>query len=99
MLENKYSYWEFESETWDEIIASEEDKETIFQSEKGDVLTIEESIVILKKNGSDDQKWIKGKSDADGWFTLKDPITKKFLTNNQTSTIIEGKKIRLKTWL
>ena len=57
----------------------------IIDNATGKVLTIgDENRIILKEkldNLSDKQKWIKSTSDSEGWFTLQNPSSKKFLTN------------------
>ena len=43
------------------------------------------------QHDSDKQKWLRGKTDPDGWFTLKNVKSEKFLTAaNATTTIITG---------
>ena len=50
--------------------------------------------VIFKKERTpncDEQKWLRGPSDPNGWFTLKNVKSEKFLTAaNATTTIITG---------
>ena len=60
----------------------------IIDNATGKVLTIgDENRIILKEkldNLSNKQKWIKSTSEPEGWFTLQNPSSKKFLTNEIT---------------
>ena len=82
-LINKFtSFWEFEENKW---LLSDD---YIIDNSTGKVLTIgDDNRIILKEkldNLSDKQKWIKSTSDSKGWFTLQNPSSKKFLTNEIT---------------
>ena len=66
----------------------------------GKVLTIDEDEVQLNtkddESSNANQKWVKSFKDAEGWFTLKNPNSKKVLTisapeNENSITIVEGK--------
>ena len=66
----------------------------------GKVLTIDGDEVQLKDKNDEssnaNQKWVKSLNDAEGWFTLKNPNSKKVLTisapvNENSITIVQGK--------
>jgi len=80
-LENGFaSTWKFDGKNWtfpvDGIEGCIEDSDDL-------VLTIEGSDIKLneKVDSSVNQKWVKSASDAEGWFTVKNPSSNKFLTN------------------
>ena len=95
-LENGYAdFWEFTNIAWEFPPSGTEGY--IKEKSTGLVLTIVGSKIKLEKNiSSADQKWISSNPDYDDWFTLTNPSSHKFLTNNVTEkdyniTIVESK--------
>ena len=84
-LESLYSsIWEFENNTW--TIIPSADKEGCIEvkdSNLGKVLAINGEEVILEdkaEKSKSSQLWIKGSENSDGYFSLKNIETGKFLT-------------------
>ena len=84
-MESLYSsIWEFENNTW--TIIPSADKEGCIEvkdSDLGKVLAINGEEVILEdkaEKSKSSQLWIKGSENSDGYFSLKNIETGKFLT-------------------
>jgi len=80
-LENGY-FWEWEDKTWSSIPS--ENMESFIEDSSGQVLTIDGNNVTLneKLNSSESQKWIRGPTNSEGYFTIKHKASGKFLTND-----------------
>ena len=71
--------------------------EEIMKEESGFVIGLENGANIsgtkITLGVTEDDEWIKGKVDANGWFTLKHKETGKFMTSkdNEDHPTIEGK--------
>ena len=71
--------------------------EEIMKEESGFVIGLENGANIsgtkITLGDTEDDEWIKGKVDANGWFTLKHKETGKFMTSkdNEDHPTIEGK--------
>ena len=94
-LENGYDdKWEFENLTW--TLLSEGQKGCIKKSSSNLALTIEESRIILKDcDNQDEQMWVRGSPNKDGYFNLTNPGSNKYLTNHikevkRNTTTLEG---------
>ena len=61
-------------------------------SSSNQALTIEKNIVKLKQfSESNDQTWLRTSPNKEGWFKLKNPASRKFLTYiDENTTTIEG---------
>jgi len=81
-LENLYSSsWEFEDNIW--TIPSDDGYIEVKNSKPGKVLAINGEEVILEdkaEKSKSSQLWIKGSENSDGYFSLKNKETEKFLT-------------------
>ena len=98
LLSNKSGEWEFHDKKW--IIPNEGKKGGKVEDSSGQVLGLKNNetggvgtLVTLEqkeKESTDRQKWLKGKPDNEGYFTLQNPLSKKFLIGNPTTTIIAG---------
>ena len=73
------------------------DREEIMKEESGCVIGLEKgenfSGTKITLGVIEDDQWIKGKVDANGWFTIKHKETGKFMTSkdNEDHPTIEGK--------
>ena len=84
-LENKYTFsWDFEDNSW--TLPSTDVEGYITDLSSGQVLTVKGSKVELKDKNETciQQKWIRSKPDSEGWCTLKNPSSDKFLASNIT---------------
>ena len=101
MLTNKRGDWEFKSSPW--ILPKEGKDGGYIEDSSGHVLSPKDgatkfdTLVILdSKNASvtDDQNWIRGKTDNQGYFTLQNSRSNRFLiARSTTETVIAGKTI------
>ena len=98
-LVNKNGGWEHLDKLWN--LPSEGYEGHIEDQASGDVLglwndaTALGTMVGLEPKDqplSDEQKWVRGIADVNGWFRLKNPCTGKVLSVALSSMIITGKK-------
>ena len=97
-MNNLYSSeWDFQDNQW--TIPTESTEEGFIEvkegkSNSGKVLAITESEVVLEDkadNSTSSQIWIKGTTNSDGYFTLKNKGTGEFLQGDRTPmTSVKG---------
>lgn len=105
---NQYKEWVYDST--DPYVLPNEGAEGYVEHPNGTVLGILSShnnimlndtlnMVVLEEKSSaitDDQKWLRGTSDNNDWFTLTNPKSGKVLTATSSSALsIEGKSLIL----
>ena len=104
MLTNKRGDWEFQSSLW--ILPKEGKDGGYIEDSSGHVLGLQDgatkfdtSVILDSKNASitDEQNWIRGKADNQGYFTLQNSLSDRFLiARSTTETVIAGKTITYK---
>ena len=84
------SEWEHAGKVW--VIPQENTSDHI-QEFDGDVLQVENEKVVMKpKRALKGQNWHRSNNNGDGWFTMKNAKSGKFLTaKNDGTTIATGK--------
>ena len=102
MLESKIGNWEYLTERWTQIPRDNETGPNVasqIEVANRTVLgvmsnetdgTQTDKVDLQNKNESDNQMWLKSKT-MDGFFTLQEEISKKFLTvENSVTLVIRG---------
>ena len=90
-LENKYGDWMHSNTRW--RLPNEEEDGTIEEIVTSNVLGLDNNstrlgtkVLLERYDGSEYQKWARSKTTRNGYFTLKCPISGKYLTSLRPSS-------------